>query len=58
MFNQDFVRAKACPFDYRFRLQPAGDCEVKIFKGPNARQRARQYAEQRYGNFEEIRLAP
>jgi hypothetical protein len=40
------------------RIDDDGGCEFEIFKGPNARQRARQYAEQRYGKFEEIRLEP
>jgi hypothetical protein len=35
-----------------------GGCEVEIFAGPNARERARRYAEQRYEKFEEIRLEP
>jgi hypothetical protein len=35
-----------------------GGCEVEIFTGPNAGERARRYAEQRYGKFEEIRLEP
>ena len=35
-----------------------GGCEVKIFTGPDARQQARRYAEQRYGQFEEIKLEP
>lgn len=33
-----------------------GGCEVEIFAGRNARQRARRYAEQRCGKFEQIRL--
>ena len=39
-------------------LDDNGGCEVEIFTGPNARGRARQYAEQRDGKFEEIRLEP
>jgi hypothetical protein len=35
-----------------------GGCEVEIFTGPNAREQARRYAEQQYGEFEEIRLDP
>ena len=41
------------------RIDDDDGCEVvEIFKGPNARQKARQYAEQRYGKFEEIKLEP
>jgi Protein of unknown function (DUF1153) len=35
-----------------------GGCEVEIFAGRNARERARRYAEQRCGKFEQMRLAP
>jgi hypothetical protein len=35
-----------------------GGCEVEIFTGPDAHEQARRYAEQRYGKFEEIALAP
>lgn len=40
------------------RIDNEGGCEVEIFTGPNARRKARQYAERRYGAFEEIRLEP
>jgi hypothetical protein len=33
-------------------------CEIAIFSGPNARERALSYADHQYGNFEEISLAP
>ena len=32
-------------------------CEVEIFTGPNARERARRYADEQYGTFEEIKTA-
>jgi hypothetical protein len=35
-----------------------GGCEVEVFVGPDAGERARRYAEQRYGVFDEIRLEP
>jgi hypothetical protein len=35
-----------------------GGCEVAIFSGPNARERALRYADRQYGNFEEIQLEP
>ena len=35
-----------------------GGCEVAIFAGPNAKNRAIRYANQHYGSFEEITLAP
>ena len=34
-----------------------GGAEVAIFGGPRARQRAIEYADWRYGEFEEVRLA-
>jgi hypothetical protein len=35
-----------------------GDCEVAIFSGHKARERAIQYAERQYGIFEELRFDP
>ena len=35
-----------------------GGCEVAIFAGPNAKERAIRYADRQYGNFEEISLSP
>jgi hypothetical protein len=35
-----------------------GACEVAIFSGPNARDRAIRYADRQYGDLEEISLAP
>jgi len=40
------------------KIDDDGGCEVKIFRGPRARQQARRYAEQRYGQFDEIHLEP
>jgi hypothetical protein len=36
----------------------AGTCEVAIFTGPNARERALIYADRLYGLFEEVDLDP
>ena len=35
-----------------------GGCEVAIFSGPKARDRAIRYADRQYGNFDEISLPP
>ena len=35
-----------------------GGCEVAIFSGPNARERAIRYADRQYGRFEEVSLSP
>ena len=35
-----------------------GEFEIAIFSGPNARQRAIDYAERQYGSFEEVRFDP
>jgi hypothetical protein len=35
-----------------------GGCEVAIFSGPNARERALRYADRQYGGFEEVVLEP
>lgn len=34
-----------------------GGCELAIFAGPNAQERAIRYADRQYGDFEEISLA-
>ena len=34
-----------------------GGCEVAIFSGPNARERAMRNADRQYGSFEEVSLA-
>jgi hypothetical protein len=47
------------PGDWRVEwFDDDGGCEVAIFSGPNARDRARRYADRQYGNFEEIELEP
>jgi hypothetical protein len=35
-----------------------GGAEVVIFSGPNARERATEYADWRYRDFEEVSLTP
>jgi hypothetical protein len=35
-----------------------GACEVAIFAGPNARERAIRYADRQYGLFEEVSFDP
>jgi hypothetical protein len=35
-----------------------GACEVAIFAGPNARERAIRYADRQYGLFEEVGFDP
>ncbi|HET9848454.1 MAG TPA: hypothetical protein VFR68_07865 [Candidatus Dormibacteraeota bacterium] len=35
-----------------------GGCEMAIFSGPRARERAISYAERQYGSFEEVRFDP
>jgi hypothetical protein len=40
------------------RIDDDGGCEVAIFAGPHAKERAIRYANHQYGNFEEITLAP
>jgi hypothetical protein len=35
-----------------------GACEVAIFAGPKARERALRYADRQYGDFEEVRFDP
>jgi hypothetical protein len=35
-----------------------GGCEIAIFSGPNARDRAVRYADRQYGNFKEVSLSP
>jgi hypothetical protein len=51
--------ARKSPGDWRVeKFDEAGGAEVAIFGGPNARQRAMQYAGWRYREFEEVSLAP
>ncbi len=35
-----------------------GGCEVEIFTGSNARERALHYADRQYGDFDELKLDP
>jgi hypothetical protein len=50
---------RCVPGDWRFEWFDDGSgCEVAIFSGPNARERALGYADRQYGNFEEITLDP
>lgn len=45
--------------DWRIEKEDAdGDCEIALFSGPDARERAIRYAEREYGEFIEIELAP
>jgi hypothetical protein len=47
------------PGDWRVeKFYDDGAAEVAIFGGPNAQQRAIEYADWRYRDFEEVRLAP
>jgi hypothetical protein len=47
------------PGDWRVEwFDDDGGCEVAIFSGPNAHERALRYADRQYGNFEEISLDP
>ena len=47
------------PGDWRVeKIDDDGGVEVTIFSGPDARERAIQYADWRYPGFEEIRLVP
>jgi hypothetical protein len=47
------------PGDWRVeKFDEDGGAEVAIFGGPNARQRAIEYAEWRYREFEEVSLEP
>jgi hypothetical protein len=46
-----------CPAaDIRHRFDDDGSCEVAIFAGPRARERALRYADRQYGLFEEVDL--
>jgi hypothetical protein len=38
------------------RIDDEGDCEVTIFAGPGAEERARRFADREYGDFEEVEL--
>ena len=50
---------RAVPGDWRVeRIAEDGACEVAIFSGPDAYQRAVRYADRQYGQFDEIMLAP
>lgn len=40
------------------RFDDHGGCELEIFTGPDARWEARRCAEQKYGKFEQVSLAP
>jgi len=47
------------PGDWRVEwFDDDGGCEVAIFSGPNARERAILYADRQYGRFEEVSLSP
>ena len=35
-----------------------GGCEVAIFSGSNARERAIRYADRQYGNFKKVSVPP
>jgi hypothetical protein len=60
----DDLRAKlfedrVTPGDWRVeRIDEDGSCEVAIFSGPGAYERAVRYADRQYGQFDEISLAP
>jgi hypothetical protein len=50
---------RQCPGDWRVEwTDNDGGCEVAIFSGPNARERAIRYAGHQYGTFEDITLSP
>jgi len=52
---RDRVRAE----DWRVeKYDEDGGCEVAIFSGPYAQERARRFADQEYGDFVEIELTP
>jgi len=44
--------------DWRVEWMDDGGCEVAIFSGPNARERAIRYADRQYGNFKKVSLPP
>ena len=47
------------PGDWRVEwFDDDGGCELAIFAGPNARERALKYADRQYGHFEEVGLNP
>ena len=47
------------PGDWRVEwIDDDGGCEVAIFSGPNARDRAIRHADRQYGNFEKVSLTP
>jgi hypothetical protein len=50
---------RVTPGDWRVEwFDDDGGCEVAIFSGPNAKERALRYADHQYGQFEEIDLVP
>jgi len=60
----DDLRAKVfedseAPGDWRVeKFDEDGGCEVTVFGGPEARERAIRYADREYGVFDEIQLEP
>jgi hypothetical protein len=47
------------PEDWRVeKMDEDGGCEVAVFSGGDARQRAVRYADREYGLFDEIELEP
>jgi hypothetical protein len=60
----DLLRAKlfayrVAPGDWRVeKMDDEGSCEVAIFSGPGAYERAVRYADRQYGQCDEISLAP
>jgi hypothetical protein len=49
---------RQAPGDWRVEwVDDDGGCEIGIFSGPNARDRAIRYANMQYQAFEEIRLS-
>jgi hypothetical protein len=45
------------PGDWQVEWDDDLGCEVAIFSGPNARERAMRNADRQYGSFEEVSLA-
>ena len=60
----DYLRAKVfedrkAPGDWRIeKFDEDGACELAIFSGPNARDRALRCADREYGIYDEIVLEP
>jgi len=47
------------PEDWRVEwIDDDGGCEIAIFSGQNARERAIRYADRQYGNFKKVSLPP